>query len=169
MQLTELKKAMNKAVEDIGGMQASIDACDRMYDATFRSEACLLSDESEGDYDYASLKSELAIHLYTSKTGNRPPSRPDISYSDNFNDDDSDYDYIDDYEMDSYYASIEAFNELAEEWFTAKYPDFKITGDTLVVYFCNYKGEGEGGLGLHSLHKHLPVFLSKSESFNAVN
>jgi len=160
--MTNLKAAtaaMESAVSELGGIDLAIEACDRMYNATFRSEPFTLSDEEIADQESA-LIIELAAHLYISETGNKAPVPPQESYNSYCDDD---------YELESYHASMEAFEEFAEDWFANKYPDFKITKDTLVVCFCNYKGEGEGQDGLYDLHKHLPVFVSKSQSFNAVN
>ena len=64
---------------------------------------------------------------------------------------------------------MEAYSNSAEEWAAVNHPNIEVNCDTLVVEFCNYKGEGEGGIELHILNKHLPIYKSKLDSFNQVN
>lgn len=159
--LPELQNAMSTQIEQLGGIDAAIAACDRMYSATFRGEAVRLSDCCLAeDYHYEDLYREMATALYSKATGCPAPQREEVNcgcYHDC------------DCASDSFMYASEAFDDGAVEWLEEKHPDFKITGDTLVVDFCNYKGEGEDDLGLYELHKHLPVFKSKSHSFNQVN
>jgi len=159
--LPELQNAMDIKVAELGGIDAAIEACDRMYRATFRGEAFKISDAYHSDsVDEDELYREMARTLYTKSSGHRQPQREEVScgcYHDC------------DCASDSFMYASEAFDEMAEGWLKANYPEFKITGDTMVVDFCNYKGEGEDGLGLYELNKHLPIFKSKSHSFNQVN
>ena len=152
--LDKLTLAMNNAVTELGGIDKAIEACERMYSATFRSEAFKLSElEDWEDLEYV-LKQELASSLYATVTGYTSPEQPMLG--------------ADEREWDNYCYDCEAFGEEAEEWLNNTYPEFEITGDTLVVSLCNYKGESENN-SLYITHKHLPVFVSKNESFNAVN
>ncbi len=159
--LPELQDAMNIKVAELGGIDAAIEACDRMYSATFRSEAIKISDVYHSDsVDEDELYREMAMALYSKATGFPAPQREEIQcgcYHDC------------DCESDSFMYASEAFDDGAVEWLKENYPNFKITSDTLVVDFCNYKGEGEDGLGLYELNKNLPIFKSKSLSFNQVN
>ena len=131
-------------------------ACDRMYCADFRGECLMLSECEYGLEDFeTTLYMEAAVALYTKVNNITLPVKPDH--------------FEDDYAADSYYYEVESFENSAEDWMIKNYPNFKITNDTLVVEICNYKGEGENGLYLYDLSKHLPVFRSKRESFNQVN
>ena len=159
--LPELENAMNTQVEQLGGIDAAIEACDRMYNAAFRGDAVKISDVYDSNsVDEGELYREMANTLYAKFSGQRQPQREEVScgcYHDC------------DCSSDSFMYASEAFDEMAEDWMKENYPEFKITGDTMVVDFCNYKGEGEDDLGLYELHKHLPIFKSKSHSFNQVN
>ena len=159
--LPELQNAMDIKVAELGGIDAAIEACDRMYSATFRGDAVRLVDcRLSEDYHYDELYLEMAIALYAKAKGHAIPQREEVScgcYHDC------------DCASDSFGYASEAFNDDAELWMKDNYPEFKITDDTLVIDFCNYKGEGEDGLGLYELNKHLPIFKSKSHSFNQVN
>lgn len=158
--LNKLTKALEQGVKQIGGIDAAMAACDRMYSATFRSEAFKLSDlDDAGDFK-SELYFEVAVALYSKATGEKAPVRHEVSCG---------CEYDCDCSLDSWGYAVEAFEDQAESWFSRHYPDFEITGDTLVVDFCNYKGEGEGGVSIYELNKHLPVFKSKNESFHQVN
>lgn len=146
--------ALNDAILAIGGEEAAIEACERMYNATFRSEPFPLGSIEEWDTDEVSLYIDAALPIYLKATNTELPVKPD-------------YD-ADEHEFDNYYMSLEAIEGLAEEYMRKHYPEFKITKDTLIVTLCNYKGEGEGE-ALYMLNKHLPVFKSKRESFFQVN
>ena len=136
----EAVSALNKAVSDIGGVDAAIAACDRMYEASFRSEPYALS-PSEFEEERGELMDELVMALYSAEFG-----KPDLSCE----------------------RAYEYCYEASEQWFGEKYPDFKLSSDVEVVYICNYKGEGEG-VSLYSLAKNLPVFVDKNTSFFQAN
>lgn len=152
--MTHLEKLMKSQIEQLGGLDKAIEACERMYSATFRSQPVKLATYEDWQAEVASLKIELAVSLYVANTDRQQPVRPDY--------------FEDDHDSDCYYYSLEAFEENAEHWFATTYPEAEITGDTLVVDFCNYKGEGDG-FGLYLLNKNLPIFVSKNDSFYAVN
>jgi len=153
--LSKIVDAMNMEVELIGGVDAAIAACDRMYQATFRSEKYPLGSQNDWQDEVTAMKIELAVKLFIIQTGSRFPERPS--------------DDADECELDGYYYGVQAFEESAESWFDENHPEFMITKDTEVVSFCNYKGEGDGGLGLYTIYKELPVFVDKNSSFNAVS
>jgi hypothetical protein len=145
--------ALSAAITKFGGTAGAIVACERMYQATFRSPPYPKSDCAEA-CDTSTLKIDLAVTLYTAQTGSNKPGLPDDNCSE--------------HDMDNYYYSLEAFEGGAEDWFDAQYPSFEITKDTLLVSFFNYKGEHEGE-GLYCLYKNLPVFTSKQDSFCSAN
>lgn len=132
--------ALDKAVSDIGGVDAAMAACERMYQASFRSEPYVLS-PSEFEEERGELMDELVMTFYSAEFG-----KPDLSCE----------------------RAYEYYYEASEEWFGEKYPAFKLSSDTEVVYICNYKGEGEG-VSLYSLAKNLPVFVDKNTSFFQAN
>ena len=156
--LNKSTEALDSAVQQIGGIDAAMAACDRMYSATFRSESFKLSELEDWEDDVLKLKLEVACALYSKATGEANPMNGYNPYS-----------YSEEGDSDSIMYASEAFDEHAESWFDKRYPQFEITGDTLVVDHCNYKGEGEGGVYLYELHKHLNIFKSKNESFYQVN
>jgi hypothetical protein len=159
--LPELETAMSTKIEDLGSIEAAIEACERMYNAMFRGDAVKISDVYDYDsVDERELYREMAGTLYAKFSGHRQPQREEVSCGCHHDCDCS---------SDSFMYASEAFDEMAGDWMKVSYPDFKITGDTMIVDFCNYKGEGDDGFGLYELHKHLPVFKSKSHSFNQVN
>ena len=154
--IAQLEKAMQENINQLGGIDSAIEACDRMYSATFRSEPRKLSTIKWADqcapYDaIESIYRDAAEKLYTLTTGIKEPV---------YNEDDHE---------DAYGYNMEHFSDSAIEWLENTYPDFKVGADSLVVDLCNYKGEIEGGLSLYCLNKSLPVFTCKADSFNAVN
>lgn len=163
--LSALQSAMDAEVNRLGGIDEAIAACDRMYSADFRSEPEKLSSVGDWEDETSHLKISLAVRLYAANEGVQLPEKP--SDEDHWSDDDEvgEMYYS---SCDSYYHEMEAFEESAEQWFDKQYPNFEITGDTLIIQICNYKGEGEG-FELYDTHKHLPVFRSKRESFGQVN
>lgn len=165
--LSQAVAALNTAVSQIGGIDAAIEACDRMYSATFRGEAAPLSEMGEFGEDYykGRLMIEAAAALYAHATGDKLEIEEMQHWTERDEDDDHYYDQM----SECLGAEEDAYNDRAEAWMKINYPDFVIDENTLVVDFCNYKGEGEDGLGLYSLHKHLPIFRSKRESFVQVN
>tara|TARA_R110000851_G_scaffold2885_1_gene11757 strand:- start:243 stop:743 length:501 start_codon:yes stop_codon:yes gene_type:complete len=160
--ITELENAMNKKVKQPGDIDGAIAACDRMYNATFRSEADKLSSWSGREEEEQGLYLQVASDLYLKETGIKAP----VFILD---EEDQGDEQAEDHASDSYYYALEAHDSSVEYWMKQNYPEFKVTGDLLVVSFCNYKGEGDGGLGVYELNKHLNVYKSKSHSFNQVN
>ena len=164
--LNQAASALNTAVVNIGGIDAAIEACDRMYSAMFRSEGMPLSEMGEFGADFhTSLYIEAAAALYSKATGDKLKLQEMPHWTER----DEEYDHYYDQMSDCLGFEEDAYNDRAEEWMKVNHPNFVINENTLVVDFCNYKGEGEGGLGLYSLNKHLPIFRSKSESFGQVN
>ena len=157
--LDKLTKALDNAVENMGGIEQAIAACDRMYDAVFIGDVITVADYNQAakKYGYKSacettLLLEMALPLYLKKFDIEIGECPE-----------------EEHEQDGYYMGLEALEDSAMSWFEKEYPEFKITGDTEIVTFCSYKGEGEDGIGLYIMNKHLPVFKSKGDSFNQVN
>jgi len=158
--LPELENTMNIQIEQLGGIDAAIEACDRMYSAAFRGEAVKLSSCYDWEDEVKSIYHEVASALYAKSTGQQEPQRDHVNcgcYHDC------------DCTRDSFMYASESFIDSSEHWMEKNHPEFVINGDSLVVDFCNYKGEGGDDLGLYELHKHLPIFKSKSHSFNQVN
>jgi len=145
---------MNQKIEQVGGIELAINQCDRMYDATFRSEPFPLASTEDWEEEATSLKIDLAVKLYLSATGRAIPKKPDYDACER--------------ESDGYSYEMEALESSAEYWLEKNHPDININGNDLIVIFSNYKGETDG-IGLYVLNKHLPVFTSKRDSFNAVN
>jgi hypothetical protein len=152
--LESASKALEQAVLDIGGEQAALDACDRMYSATFRTEPYPLKDLEDWEELVTELYIDIALPIYLKETGTKMPTKPDNN--------------ADKYEFDSYHGSLDLLSDWAEEHLKKYHPLIEITGDTQVVTLCNYKGEGEGE-GLYLIHKNLSVFISKNDSFYQVN
>jgi len=164
--LPELQSAMNTQTERLGGIDAAIEACDRMYSAKFRGDAVRFGDSGGDDYHRDCLYSEVAKALYAKSTGDYVPVYDTPHWSEIDEEDEAMYENY----SDGFGYQMEAYEESAEKWMKDNHPDFKITDDTMVVDFCNYKGEGDDdNLGLYELHKHLPIFKSKAHSFNQVN
>lgn len=150
-----------------------IDACERMYSATFRSEPFKL-DSVENFSDFIpELIRAYSVHVYANDTGLKPPEPPVINYPVHHNDSD-DFDDCDDFDdrydaiFDSYYCELEVFEEKALNHLKENHPDFSLDGNTDVVDLCNYKGEGEG-LAMYCLSKDIPIFISKNDSFYQAN
>jgi hypothetical protein len=175
MQIPEIQNLLSLSTEVNGGVNKSIEMCDRMYDCTFRSESFSLAsyfklnddiDENEKQYAIDRLFSEMASACYSVSLGAiKKPTYPVFS----FEDDEEQYEHIVDAEMDNYYNALEEYSHIAIEWFKLSFPEFSITENTNVVQLCNYKGEGEGEIMLHETNKTKPVFISKSQSFFQVN
>ena len=160
--IKDLKFAMGLEVNHLSGINKAIDACVRIYSTDFRSEPEKLSIVEGWEDEAASLKVSLAVLLYVAD-GNVPPEMPDDDEDVSEDDEDQYYAYC-----DSCYAEMRGFKESAVAWCNDEHPGIDITGDTLVVHICNYKGEGEG-FELYETHKHLPVFVSKEQSFYQAN
>ncbi|MCP5077574.1 MAG: hypothetical protein GY951_05900 [Psychromonas sp.] len=160
LELNQVTKQLDQAVSAIGGIEQAIEACDRMYQATFRSEAFPLNELEDWENDLYILKLEVATTLYASVTGEQPPQRCEVNCG---------CEYDCDCSSDSFMYATEAYEDRADSWFSNEYPEFQITGETLVCDHCNYKGEGEGEVHLFALCKNLPIFKSKNDSFFQVN
>ena len=139
LSIKEIQSAMNTEVERLGGIDAAIEACDRMYQASFRGEGVKLSSFADWEDEIHSIDFDLGKVIYKAKTGG------DISL------------ITCDAEFEYHADCIDCLEGLPV-----------ITGDTIVTVLCNYKGEG-GDLVYFDLVEHLPVFKSKYESFNQVN
>lgn len=148
---------LESAVTAIGGVDAAIDACDRMYSADFRSESMLLKEVQDFEDEVYGLQQALTEALYTKLTGNKPPVKTW-----------GPWEGVPEYVSDSFYYECDAFLEAAKDYISKEGISVTVTGDTEVVELCNYKGEGEG-LALLALTKNLPVFRSKNESFYQAN
>jgi len=148
-----LEQAMLESINQLGGLDKAYEACERMYSATFRSEPFPLGNLKNFEEMAYSLFLDTAITLFERATGTPAPVN-----------DDNDHE-------DVYMYNYENHLNMAEAWAAKHYPDLEssINAETLVVDFCNYKGEGEGNPALYCLNKHLPVFTCKADSFNAVN
>jgi hypothetical protein len=170
-----LQDLLNLAVEQNGGIDRSIEQCDRMYSCEFRTESFTLGRYFELNYDMNSddhqniideLFIDIAITLYpTSKHTAQKPVYPTFD----FEDDEEQYEHIVDAELGHYYDSLEYYNTVAVTWFKSIFPDFIIDLNTKVIESCNYKGEGEGEVMLFDTNKHKPIFVSKSHSFYQAN
>jgi hypothetical protein len=154
MSLKAAKTFLDASIHAIGGENAAFEACERMYSATFRSEPIKLSTLEEWEDEVSPLYSDVAISIYVKETNQKLPVQPNTEASE--------------YELDSYYAEMECLDNSAEKYMKKHYPEFNVTGDTLVVALCNYKGE-TSGYGVCDIYEHLSVYRSKSESFNQAN
>lgn len=139
--LEQASQALNVAVAEIGGIASALAACDRMYSQNFRTESFPLT---EIIFDSLSEKEEFLLetkqNLIIAMYNIDTPCE---------------------YEFESLFDS-------SEYKFNRDYPDFSIDDQTLFVLPCNYKGEREEA-ELYILNKDLPIFKSKSESFNQAN
>lgn len=142
--LEQMETAMNQEIENLGGIELAELACDRMYSATFRSEVMRLDDVECWDEIVDDLKHALLYATYSKSTGAKPMDQIDCEYE------------------------YEALVDDADRWFKENRKPIIITGNTLVIETCNYKGEGEG-IELYCFHENTPVFKSKTESFNQAN
>lgn len=143
LQLSQLQQALNDAVDQIGGVDAAIEACDRMYSASFRSEPYRAA-FSEGDvYEY---QNEIIMSMYLKSLG--LTHEPEYSSEHHFEA------FYDDMERFAEHENIDRKSLLSE--------------DEMVVDICNYKGECEDTV-LYRFAKNLHVFRSKNESFFQVN
>jgi hypothetical protein len=151
--MAELEQAIQESIDQLGGIDQALSACDRMYSATFISKPFPLGNLKNFERRVYSLFIDSAVTLFERATGTPAPV-----YDEN------------DHE-DAYGYNCEHYENMAEEWAAKHYPDLEssINAETLVVEFCNYKGEGGGTPALYCLNKHLPVFTCKADSFNAVN
>jgi hypothetical protein len=165
-----LQNLLNLSIELNGGEDAALEACDSMYSMTFRSEGYPISDYlklnncSVHPTEFkAELLSNIATHCYVAQGKGKMPKYPN---SDEYSEEEE---YALDCEMDHYFDTLEQLSEHAVIWFTTEFPDYKITNETLIVDFCNYKGEGEGEPDLLELHKSKKIFTTKRDSFYKAN
>jgi hypothetical protein len=153
--LPELESAMNTQIKVLGGINAAIEVCDRMYSADFRSEVMALSSVECWEELKDELLESLALYIYQQETKVIAPVRPEDGFDC-------------EWEADGFYDALAGHSEKAISYVEHKYPNILIDGNTQVVEICNYKGEGEG-IELLFLNKNVPIFKSKSHSFNQVN
>jgi hypothetical protein len=130
--LNLLQVAMSNEIERLGGEDAALDACDRMYGSMFACGEPVKLSELEDSGDKCDIELELKIQSFLAFTGHSK----------------------------QYYG--EYLFEAMDSWEDT----FIVDESTLVVYVCNYKGEGEGW-ALYS--KELPKFAGKENSFHQVN
>ena len=146
---------LNQAVENFGGIEKAMQACDRMYSAKFRTEAYSIKELGDDwEYELSTLVDQFAFDLYVKTNNIILPKKP--SYD------------SDDYQFDNYYSELEYIQDDAVHWFNSNYDRSIFDENTLIVTLCNYKGEGEKEALLIGA-KDLPVFISKVESFNQAN
>ena len=169
--ISQIQALLEASILLNGGEEKALEACDRMYSQTFRSEPYTIDElkKENPNYDIDSLKSDLlrsiSINCYIAATNNKPPSK--VSNED-YDDEREDHAYLSMIESDhdDYYIELEAFEESAIEWFKKTFPTIEpICNSTQIVDFCNYKGEGEGEPELYELNKNLPVFISKKHYY----
>lgn len=126
--LNQAGAALNDSVLMAGGVDAAMNACNRVYSELLRSEPFKLSNHEDWGYCPKDLCKDVygrvAQALYSKETG----------------------------------GTQCGFDFRAVDWMKENHPEFEVTGDTLVVDFCNYKGEQEGDVGLFELNKHLNIF-----------
>lgn len=165
-----LQNLLNLSIKINGGEEAALEACDRMYSMTFRSEGYPISDYlklNSDDVDPQAFKAELlsniATHCYVAQGKGKMPKYPN---RDEYSEEDE---YAFDCETEHYFDTLEHLSEQAVLWFTTEFPDYKITDETLIVDFCNYKGEGEDEPDLFELHESKKIFTTKRDSFNQAN
>ena len=139
LSLEILTKQLDQAVQNVGGIDNALEACDRMYSATFRSEAFPLDQLEYWEEEIDPLLYELSKILYKLKTG------------------------IDLDKLACLYE-FECHSESALDLVQG----VEIEGHTKIVKLCNYKGEMKG-FALLATCKKLPIFKSKNESFYQVN
>ena len=169
MKISNLKSLLDTSILLNGDENKAIEACDRMYEQAFRTEPFTISSflQYNDDFNLDELKQELLIELsiaYYEVSGEckvSKPTKPDLS--------DVDCEYERDAEMDNYFNILESYSKQSLAWLKNQFPDFKINNDTELVTLCNYKGEGEGEPVLFETNKHLPVFISKNDSFFQAN
>ncbi|EJE4208661.1 hypothetical protein M3899_003145 [Vibrio parahaemolyticus] len=143
-------KALSGAINDIEqvhGVDACLDYCERQYSEMFRSDKYPLSAILGEDYDLEEARNELANESVIEqffKSQTHYKYVPLVS-------DSSDY-------AEGFYIDFEVWQE--------SHPDLvqsfreQITPDTLVVDIVNYKGEGEG-IALFDTNKALRIFRGK--------
>lgn len=106
--------ALNSAIENLGGQDQAIAACERIYSGVWRSEPFTVSEGCDSG-DLWELEDQLNQMVYISATGKTKP--------DHF---------------------CEQWYDLYNDWKYENKQAVTISDDTLVVSLCNYKGEGEG-------------------------
>jgi len=134
--IEQVTTALNDSINQVGGIDAAIEICDRMYSGVWRSaktlsviEACE-SDRFEGETQH-----DIFAQAY--KVANP-------------NGEEFDFDDVD------WFIECLPSNER---------DNLTIKQDDRFVILCNYKGEGEG-ITLERLAGHLSIFKSKDSSFS---
>jgi hypothetical protein len=145
---------INCTVDPILPQEAEIDACDRMYSAMFRSDPFPLEKLEDWEEIVPDLRLEYALIQFKLSGVATVPTKPDSDK---------------DHELDHYYDAMASYEEEALDWFDKENPDFLISGKTLIVNLCNYKGEGEDTVIFSDTYSQLPLYVSKEHSFFAVN
>ena len=158
--LQSLTKELNLAVAQVGGVDKAMQACDRMYSATFRSEEFKLCEIEDFEDVVFNIKRALMISLYCKEKNVDYPVQRNTQCNCSHDCDCS---------SDAYMYECEAFDDSARYWFNTKYGELQLTGDEMVVDTCNYKGEFDNNYSLYELSKHLPIFKSKNDSFFQAN
>lgn len=134
--INQVTTALNNSIEQVGGIDAAIEICDRMYSGVWRSEETLTASEAvEEDRYEGETQQDIFFQAYKAKN----------SVDEDFSFDDVEW-------------FIECLPSNERDNLTIK-PDDKF------VFLCNYKGEGEG-MTLERLAKRLSVFVDKDSSFN---
>ena len=176
--INALQAQMNEIISQFGN-DACIAHAESVYSQTFRSEGvricdhlnsfCKSQDEYQAEFRSISVEiwGEIKSELYIKATGNAMPEL-------DFDDSDDDFEFCGDDEYhDSDMMEIghakECWRIERDAWIESK---GLVSGDfiketTEIVFLCNYKGEGEGGIApLNSETEKLPIFNSRSESFS---
>ena len=149
--LNILSQALKESVNSIGGEDAAMEACDRMYSASFRDSNIMLFSELDESEQSEIIQSNNSIVFYQ----NTKIKAPEFS---------------DDEHEDSYYAACDSYYDQIETWCEKNKdnPELKIPLNEPCVWLCNYKGESDNVELLRNV-KDLPIFKSKRESFFQVN
>lgn len=137
--LAQLKNELQNQVVEIGGVDVATDACDRMYQASFRSEPIAI--DFDDDFLVDALITDYKKSIVFKAHG--------LVEEPNFDGDE---------------GRAEYFWGLVEDCADNKTVLDAIKVNPYYVDICNYKGEGETVALLVSA-VNLPVFKSKSQSF----
>lgn len=151
--LDEITSELNQAIENVGGIDNAIEACDRMYSATFRSEGVKLC-------DYLNKYCKTMESYYTEYNNICEDLRGEM-INQFYNK------WLIEFSQDDNEGSFNYWEDSNEGLIKGLY-SLPIKEDTEICDLCNYKGEGEG-LSLLSTSHHLPIFKNKNESFFQVN
>lgn len=137
--LDRLKSELQNRIVEVGGIDSAMDACERMYQASFRSESIAIDFKDDRLVDELISDYKLALILKSHGLNAEP----------DFGEDEGRAEY--------FWGLVEDCADSGEVLLAIKQNPF-------YVDICNYKGEGEN-VALLASAKHLPVFKSKSHSF----